>query len=600
MLRLLFATLSAAVAAEDAAAAPCIATTTSLATSDYNSIVAHLRSAISASRNKRTVPNRKKRGDLVGGIVRLAFHDAAAFDRNLKDDTLGVDGCFDASNPDNAGLEELVQTHLDPLWQPFCSKISKADFWVLAAKVAVEETATQDIAVAFRYGRTTVANCSYDGPTRLPGAQTGLDEIRRVFQHQMGLTMRQAVALLGAHTLGRTENRISGFGGPWTKNPDRLDNAYYNTLVNKGWKRRDLDSTHTLWLRGGGSTIMLNADMELAFDAADHTLGACGGRTGGKRCSTNEGEVDGPYHHTVEFANDQGAWYVAFAGAMQAMSEVGFPANTLLSVDQTPESPTNGSGSGTPPSPPPPPPPQPPIIRPVGDDSVGTILPPIRPVGDDSENPTLATPTPSVPPSPTPPPAPSKDWSKKNNQNKNKNKNKGTFSVGLLVDSAAPTSSSASAVFPLGNDVASAAAAAAATAPSSGSSSTTDAGAVVAAAMGAAVFVLGALAAVLMRHRNATPASTGANADADTNNTSTTNAGVGAIVESAGHYEDEVVELGGQYDTVGMDENAFVLSDEGNSIRLKSVRRGNPLFVQSVYEDAPEHGPAAMAASTDM
>ena len=75
---------------------------------------------------------------------------------------------------------------------------------------------------------------------------------------------------------------------------------------------------------------MLNADMELAYDAAAFTGTRCGGvsntlNNGGNRnqCNTNVDVNGGPYAHTVEFARDQDAWYVAFAAAMQQMSELG-------------------------------------------------------------------------------------------------------------------------------------------------------------------------------------------------------------------------------------------------------------------------------------
>jgi catalase (peroxidase I) len=120
-----------------------------------------------------------------------------------------TEGCVDSNNPDNAGLDEVV-AEIDLLWRPFCSFLSKADFWVLAAKVAVEVTATAPITIPFRFGRTTAATC-VDGV--LPGAQAGISEIQRVMVDQMGLTMRESVALLGAHTLGRFEARNSGFEG---------------------------------------------------------------------------------------------------------------------------------------------------------------------------------------------------------------------------------------------------------------------------------------------------------------------------------------------------------------------------------------------------
>ena len=124
------------------------------------------------------------------------------------------------------------------MWAPFCHVISKADFWVLAAKVSVEVTATAgDYEVPFRYGRATAAECGYAGD-RLPAAEGGVEEIERVFVAAMGLTFRDAVALLGAHTLGRLETANSGYAGVWTTTPDTFDNNYFVTMTQNGWVRQ--------------------------------------------------------------------------------------------------------------------------------------------------------------------------------------------------------------------------------------------------------------------------------------------------------------------------------------------------------------------------
>ena len=39
-------------------------------------------------------------------------------------------------NPGNAGLQ-YVAKDIDKIWSPFCNLISRADFWVLGAKVRV-------------------------------------------------------------------------------------------------------------------------------------------------------------------------------------------------------------------------------------------------------------------------------------------------------------------------------------------------------------------------------------------------------------------------------------------------------------------------------
>jgi len=48
------------------------------------------------------------------------------------------------------------------------------------------------------------------------------------------------------------------------------------------------------------------------------------------------------------------------------------------------------------------------------------------------------------------------------------------------------------------------------------------------------------------------------------------------------------------------DNNGFVLTEKGDSIRIMSVRRGNPLYVQSIYDASETFGPAAMAEISEM
>ena len=154
---------------------------------------------------------------------------------------------------DSAGLTEatsLVNTVIEPLWQQMCDRISRADFWVLFGKLVVEAatapaTTGAAVSVAFQYGRRDNVECE-GGAGRLPSAQGDLAEIRRVFLTQMGLTLNDAVTLLGAHSLGNVHPENSGYGlykdlftdtefveqlDAWDKTPDILDNDYFLKLT---------------------------------------------------------------------------------------------------------------------------------------------------------------------------------------------------------------------------------------------------------------------------------------------------------------------------------------------------------------------------------
>jgi catalase (peroxidase I) len=106
---------------------------------------------------------------------------------------MGPDGCL-SSDPDHAGLVEensIIQTILDPIWQKYCDKMSRGDFWALLAKLSIEEAdPTGQITVPFQFGRIDSPDCSA-GRGRLPNAQSGLSTVQSVFVEGLGLTMNE-------------------------------------------------------------------------------------------------------------------------------------------------------------------------------------------------------------------------------------------------------------------------------------------------------------------------------------------------------------------------------------------------------------------------
>jgi hypothetical protein len=144
--------------------------------------------------------------------VRLAAHDFMDYDRRAADrNRMGPDGCFDKGHPSNVGL--------DTIWCPDCplkrmyverySHLSRADFWIAAANAVIRQTSignALDLRGTFRWGREDASSCSGSGD-RLPTA-SGCDEVEGVFLDRMGLRWTDAVALLGAHTLGRASDEV--------------------------------------------------------------------------------------------------------------------------------------------------------------------------------------------------------------------------------------------------------------------------------------------------------------------------------------------------------------------------------------------------------
>lgn len=54
-------------------------------------------------------------------------------------------------------------------------------------------------------------------------------------RHPHGVQYREAVALVGAHTIGRCHTDRSGFWGPWTNAPTTFSNLYFQELMNNKW-----------------------------------------------------------------------------------------------------------------------------------------------------------------------------------------------------------------------------------------------------------------------------------------------------------------------------------------------------------------------------
>lgn len=186
--------------------------------------------------------------NLFAKAMRLTWHDAAEFDQQSAD-SLGPDGCL-TYTAGNAGLIEstsIVSLVFEPMWQNVCDKISRADFWMLLGKIVFEHSQFAaannftTVETTYSYGRKDSADCSA-GVGRLPSAQSPDTEFDRVFVKQLGLSMSDAVTLLGAHTLGHVHLENSGYGStvdpslnPTTNafdlTPNVFDNSYYQQMV---------------------------------------------------------------------------------------------------------------------------------------------------------------------------------------------------------------------------------------------------------------------------------------------------------------------------------------------------------------------------------
>eukprot|EP01012_Entosiphon_sulcatum_P047083 TRINITY_DN6371_c0_g2_i1.p2 TRINITY_DN6371_c0_g2~~TRINITY_DN6371_c0_g2_i1.p2 ORF type:complete len:256 (-),score=33.60 TRINITY_DN6371_c0_g2_i1:44-811(-) len=167
--------------------------------------------------------------------------------------------------------------------------ISYADLWQLAAVVAVADMGGPEI--AFVPGRKDASNCARCAAWlgRLPDGNRTADHVRAVFG-RMGLTDRETVALVGAHTVGRTHQANSGWSGPWTWNPTVFDNSFFQLLRGQQWAAVRQSNDQIAFHDPTGQLLMLPTDMALLTDPQFAMF-------------------------VLEFANDQAAFFAAFSSA---------------------------------------------------------------------------------------------------------------------------------------------------------------------------------------------------------------------------------------------------------------------------------------------
>ncbi|KAL7476864.1 hypothetical protein ACHAW6_002698 [Cyclotella cf. meneghiniana] len=216
-----------------------------------------------------------------GGIVRLVAHDFMDYDRN-SDTPMGTDGCIDWGHEVNLGLWGSIwcdDCDLTKLYNDKYSQLSKADFWVAAANAVIRNLSvdkTLDMVDTFLWGRKDADSCPGQGD-RVPTG-SGCREIEDVFLDAMGLNWRDAVALLGAHTIGKAHADFSGHDGYWMPTAvDSLvfDKQYYEELVRRPWRAHNIGAKEEDFIASTEMThkepqLMLKTDMCLWFDTDNY------------------------------------------------------------------------------------------------------------------------------------------------------------------------------------------------------------------------------------------------------------------------------------------------------------------------------------------
>merc|ERR1740117_666458 len=334
-------------------------------------------------------------------MVRLSFHDAGTYVAT-DPDSGGADGCVDLDDVENGGLEQVITTIAEPLYRPFANDISRADFWVVMANTALQvatEMGTCEVTddccafagcmnrvcdtkrkvcyqvtdgeinfpkissnVPFRYGRKDCFDTAYSKenmslPVRDRDAgklphNRGWDHIKEVFVMRGGFTVRETVALLGAHTLGRCQADNSGFDGPWVHatKADKLDDQYWLSLLSMPWFKVTTDFTNNdtqQWtgvegytpLEGDNQQMMLHVDAALVVSNANDSNCVAfnfDGETQSAQCDLNtEARA-----HVEAFYDNYTQWVIEFQQAMQKLQE-----HTTPGVNQPLSEPTSCSNN---------------------------------------------------------------------------------------------------------------------------------------------------------------------------------------------------------------------------------------------------------------
>eukprot|EP00924_Labyrinthula_sp_SR-Ha-C_P004967 maker-scaffold_1-snap-gene-17.3-mRNA-1 protein AED:0.01 eAED:0.01 QI:45/1/1/1/1/1/3/75/707 len=278
-------------------------------------------------------------GNYAGLMVRLAWHCAGSYRR--FDGEGGCDGGRMRFLPeqawaDNTNLDK-ARNLLEPIKGKYGVGLSYGDLYILAGNVAIESTGGKilgfcagrvdddDGAESLVLGPSDIHDevnacpAEENGECKAPkGATTNeliyvnpggvhgngdpnssINPIIDTFG-RMGMNPREAVALIGAHTLGKThgacpngagpspredpvnpwpgncENGIgentftSGFEGPWTVNPNAFDNSYFRMLTSYEWEPETSPAGNPQFkpnvTEGAiGETRMLVADVALKY-----------------------------------------------------------------------------------------------------------------------------------------------------------------------------------------------------------------------------------------------------------------------------------------------------------------------------------------------
>lgn len=242
-------------------------------------------------------------------LVRLAWHISGTWEK--KDNSGGSFGGTyrfkkEMNDDSNKGLQNGFK-FLDPVHEQF-PWISHGDLFTLGGVTAIQEMMGPKI--PWKAGRVDQPEDTTPDNGRLPDASRDANYVRNFFQ-RMNFGDREVVALIGAHALGRTHYKNSGFDGPWGAANNVFSNEFFVNLLNEKWEYVKNDAGNMQWNNDKGY-MMLPTDMALVQDPK--------------------------YREIVkEYANNQDAFFNDFTKAFSKLIDNGieFPENIKATTFKT-------------------------------------------------------------------------------------------------------------------------------------------------------------------------------------------------------------------------------------------------------------------------
>ena len=272
------------------------------------------------------------RPDRYATAVRIAFHDCVG----------GCDGCINRDNPDNAGFMFDSLDVMDKIYEDkYEKKMSRADFYILTGVTALEESLKfnnanltssyiSPVKFNFKYGRCDCPTSPLTTVSRgFPAGHSDYQQVMDFYKKEFGFSVRESVAIMGAHTLGGASGaKGSGFEGFWKEDgvaAARLNNRYYSLLADGDLTWQNLDRSvvtgmdEERWQWEAGTTpdgvpapFMLNADVALIRNITPNGKGK-------SSCQFKECSLSPSASIVQEFARNGESWMRQFVKVFDKM-----------------------------------------------------------------------------------------------------------------------------------------------------------------------------------------------------------------------------------------------------------------------------------------